>query len=495
MPQPNTRRCAYCRREHPSDQCTHASETLNRPDGTTHIRNTYYCQNCRSYQLAQCVNCCTTVRMNRERNAVYLPNGGGAIAARRTAQGLEYGRYFNSVRRTSDYVCRPCYDSFSFWTCHNCHQQLTEQCGQLPTIDPNTGHKFCSDCARRCQPCVRCNSPYAGDDRRNYANSHRHDHGLLCHACRSTKLISAPDAENPFQMLCGYEIEFVMPTRLADNLKLHDWGIIKYDGSIGDPGGEAGGEWQGWEFNSYPASGSALVTSLYTVIKAIEKAGGIVNRTCGIHFHFDMSQYMSNERTRMVSWWRIFEPVLFDLVPATRRNNRYCGHGANGDRYQALNWRVAYTQHNTFEVRMHHSTLNADEVWDFCKMLLSMFSVLPMTKVPAELGTELRTVHELTKRERAMLLFQQCAMPMSMRKRIVRRINSTNSRQYRVHHWRKPKKPQPPPPATVSAEPAMVAYAEFSNAMMANTTEVYDNQRIAASEALRQLIERHTGRA
>jgi len=99
---------------------------------------------------------------------------------------------------------------------------------------------------------------------------------------------------------------------------------------------------------------------------------------------------------------------------------------------------------------MHHATLNPDEVWSFCHMLLSMFATLPRTNVPSEIAIG---THNMTKRELAILLFQQCAMPLSMRRRIVQRLHTINSRQYRAHHWRRPKRQPDPVPTPVVPQP------------------------------------------
>jgi hypothetical protein len=475
-----TRLCQYCRRYRPSDTCLCVTETNTRPDGTTTTRNIFYCSQCEAYTVTNCLACRTRIRQS---SSHWI----GSSAATNIVETLRnasrpYGVFRDGFHRQSEYLCADCYSAWGPWNCRNCNNHNFTCAGQSPHTPDGTDATYCSTCAISFMPCVRCQKPYAHRESRNLYNSHMPQHGRICNECKSTRFIGTSFRQNPFPQLCGYEIEFVMPSSCTDNLHLEQHGVIKYDGSIaGLDSDNISGSWQGWEFNSYPASGDSLVDSLYTVIKAISAAGGLVNRTCGIHFHFDMSSYNTIERDNFVYWWRCFEPILFDLVTASRRNNRYCGSGAQGDRYRALNWHCAYQEHGTYEVRMHHATLNPDEVWSFCHMLLSMFATLPRTNVPSEiaLGT-----HNMTKRELAILLFQQCAMSLSMRRRIVQRLRTINSRQYRAHHWRRHKRQPDPTTATTAPPPAP------TEPPTAPTTPTFPNPHY---HELREMIARHGG--
>lgn len=470
-----TRMCQYCRRQRPSETSICITEHFTRDDGTTHSRNFYYCDQCYIYGATECM-CCGTP--GRQASYRYV----GHDISRRLGQhledqGIQTGRRYVRMpneqmpSRRSDFICPTCSILHGIWACTSCTNNYSPTLGdQRHTLPSAPDTPYCTPCFSRFTPCVKCKQPVT-DPRtgRTPANTHQHTHGYLCSTCTRTRSISQTFDKNPYPQLCGYEIEFIMPMRCVDNLRLHTHGIIKYDGSIHaqDLPGVADG-WQGWEFNSFPANGDELFKSLEYVIAAINDAGGLVNRSCGIHFHFDMSSVQSAHRDNFIRWWRIFEPVLFDLVTASRRNNRYCGRGADGDRYRALNWRHAFAAHHTFEVRMHHATLDFKEVWSFCHMLLSMFAVLPQTDIPTELMDGLAiSESELTKRERALLLFQQCAFPLSMRKSIMRRIHTINSRQYRTHHWRKPKKAKPEPIFFNEPPPPTYAYTDLFNRLTA----------------------------
>jgi len=111
-----------------------------------------------------------------------------------------------------------------------------------------------------------------------------------------------------------------------------------------------------------------IITRVCAVLK---EAGGYVNDSCGMHMHFDARNRdylkMYNNMVRMV-------PLLKSIVPASRRDNRYCltNNYTNPDsdmnRYQAIN-PESYRKYKTVEVRLHSGTLNASKI-------LNWFSII-----------------------------------------------------------------------------------------------------------------------
>jgi hypothetical protein len=454
MPTERTRLCSYCRRYRPSDQCTCITEETGsrQPDGTPITRNTFFCQQCVPYNICNCFSCGST---ERQSNALWVGSLSHEFEAAITAAGRPYHRMPGRIR--SEHLCNTCSAGWGEFRCHGCNHLYYSHLGHEPAMMHENG-PVCSNCAPRFRPCCVCNKAIVAEDQRRVPyNSHCPEQGHVCGRCRTSHLEPTTFKMNKHAMTCGFEFEFIMPLKHKNELDLKKLGIIKYDGSIAALDQYVDGGWGGWEFNSRPAVGDTLVNAIYDSIKAIGRAGGFVNKTCGIHFHFGMQHFSSQQRDNMVEWWRVFEPVLFDLVTSSRRNNRYCGRGANGDRYRALNWHNAYNEHGTFEVRMHHATMDPDVVWEFCDMLLSMFTTLPLIDAPTR-----SEYADFTKRELAMLLFQQCAMTLSMRKRIVRRIRTINSYQYRTHHWRRPSKL--PPPTPTMTEPRPMPFESFEYA-------------------------------
>jgi hypothetical protein len=125
-------------------------------------------------------------------------------------------------------------------------------------------------------------------------------------------------------------------------------------------------------------SGDALWNNIDQIMSLIRLYGGTVNPSCGLHAHFDMTNATTSERTMLLGWWTYFEPMFFSLVPGHRRNNAYTrklgwrSQRQCVERYGALNTH-AFREHRTFEVRLHHATLDADELRLWLHILLRFF--------------------------------------------------------------------------------------------------------------------------
>jgi hypothetical protein len=93
-------------------------------------------------------------------------------------------------------------------------------------------------------------------------------------------------------------------------------------------------------------------------VESISKMGAKVNKSCGLHVHFDMRDKTEDQvvalREHMVKWFR----HLMELLPASRRDNQYC-RLENPDRAHWAGISVdSYKKHKTIEVRLHSATLN-----------------------------------------------------------------------------------------------------------------------------------------
>jgi hypothetical protein len=448
MPRSNTRRCCECALRVPSDTCRLVQTTHTNPTtGNTTTRNNYVCQTCAHYRACECLLCRTNILINnshpsnptRSLNVDHLrsslishflpirPNGLGR------SFHLESNTFPNSYSRYSRHICNFCATNvLNVWYCDGCQMPFSNNASINTQPDASiTDGNFCEHCAPRHRPCVRCNCTPRNQNSFP-ANYHIPEAGNICYTCKSTILSSPTFTHNPYTLHAGYEIEFVMP-HSGNHLRLHEHGMVKYDGSVQhlDTDPQCPDGWRAWEFCSIPANGDVLYNQLKTVTTAINDSGAIINRTCGVHFHFSMSHFTSKQRDNFIRWWRFFEPLMFDLVRPIRRNNRYCMRGAAGGRYYALNYQHAYEEHGTFEIRLHHATLDFNELWSFLEMLLHMFTVLPLTDPPAEIN------QFCSKRSVMRIFFHHCRMSLSLKRRIVRRLNTMNSRQYMSHHWRK----------------------------------------------------------
>lgn len=118
---------------------------------------------------------------------------------------------------------------------------------------------------------------------------------------------------------------------------------------------------------------------LFHVCRLLNLHGAKVNKTCGLHVHFDMRDLsplkrysdIKAEGSRLHS---VIATVGRYLVPPSRLNNRYCALTPPSlrDRYRAVN-AEATSKHGTLEVRLHSGTVEADKarLWaEWCLFFL-----------------------------------------------------------------------------------------------------------------------------
>ena len=116
------------------------------------------------------------------------------------------------------------------------------------------------------------------------------------------------------------------------------------------------------------------VKRLYETCKFLRDAGAVVNRTCGMHVHLDSRHLTAAaERTRRIRLISAL-PWLLELVPVSRRTNRYCwpNHLPNPPlseaRYRAINPK-SYSRHKTPEIRLGSGTIDPDKIINWATML------------------------------------------------------------------------------------------------------------------------------
>ena len=154
------------------------------------------------------------------------------------------------------------------------------------------------------------------------------------------------------------------------------------DGSIRKPASqERRGFKYAMEIVSPPLRGDAGLAEVKKVTDALK---GIVtaNRTCGMHCHIDMAGITVNQLRNVCTAWLNNEHAVNQLIPASRRNNRYCRNNEpaadrtyvsrartlnrlkmlmqNG-RYYKLNL-YAMDRHGTVEFRYHSGTAATEKV-------------------------------------------------------------------------------------------------------------------------------------
>lgn len=249
-----------------------------------------------------------------------------------------------------------------------------------------------------------------------------------CGGCNRANMIR-PDttfARNTSSRYVGFELEFLAPRGPA----LSGRGQMKGDGSVGGQSDDPKDmPKQSFEFAAARARGDALLEQIEEVTKITSKTKANVNRTCGFHVHLDMSDEDSTKRHRIMFWWRTFEPVIMSMVSPTRRTNQYCkmvkdldDYRWRSDRYCNLNL-TAYEKFRTFEVRVHHGTLNRRKITNWIMFLLKFMD--SMSTHPVSTTEELeraRAIRKADHRNLIIALWRMTNLPLSLRKDMLKRI-------------------------------------------------------------------------
>jgi len=122
---------------------------------------------------------------------------------------------------------------------------------------------------------------------------------------------------------------------------------------------------------------SELEPRLFRLCERFKTLGLTVNRSCGLHVHFDMRGRRLDEVTKIAKRADKWLRALQELVPASRRENRYCRFGVSTrDRYHAVNL-CSFSKFETLEIRLHSGTVDYSKTlaWiRLCELILALKS-------------------------------------------------------------------------------------------------------------------------
>lgn len=100
----------------------------------------------------------------------------------------------------------------------------------------------------------------------------------------------------------------------------------------------------------------------------------IVNKTCGLHVHFDCRHLSERQVNTLGNRVARVVPALKDILPKSRRNNKFCETNISTEendsdpRYAFVNL-LAYKRHKTIEIRGHSGTTDALKIKNWIRIL------------------------------------------------------------------------------------------------------------------------------
>lgn len=123
---------------------------------------------------------------------------------------------------------------------------------------------------------------------------------------------------------------------------------------------------------------------LHRLCRQLEQLGMRVNKSCGLHVHFDMRGRTIDEVLAIAKRTDKWLFALRYLVPQSRRENSYCQFGVvtkrtyerqmSDSRYRAVNV-CSFSRHKTLEIRLHSGTVDYTKVLSWirlCELVMSM---------------------------------------------------------------------------------------------------------------------------
>jgi Putative amidoligase enzyme len=167
-----------------------------------------------------------------------------------------------------------------------------------------------------------------------------------------------------YQYAVGVEFESYGAIERRELIRqLPIWTRVATDGSISPPSGQNGHEIR------VLLDRSIAEPRLFNLCKRFATLGLRVNKSCGLHIHLDARSMTFPEvvaRAKVMDKWL---HSLMELLPVSRRNNRYCQWGIDQqDRYRAVNVYSWHT-HKTIEVRCGSATLDYNKVLSWLRLV------------------------------------------------------------------------------------------------------------------------------
>lgn len=129
--------------------------------------------------------------------------------------------------------------------------------------------------------------------------------------------------------------------------------VRKWSGSIVRDGSLPG---RGFEINTSPAAGDVFNKQINEICKVLNEAKAKITPECGLHVHLDARDFNFNDISRLVRVYSVIEPALFLMVPASRRNSRFCLKC--GDKYNGIILANGKLTHKDLKEKIVSNTYN-----------------------------------------------------------------------------------------------------------------------------------------
>lgn len=181
----------------------------------------------------------------------------------------------------------------------------------------------------------------------------------------------------------------------------------------------------GQEVVSPILKGKKGLDSLKMVCEALNVIGAKVNRSTGLHIHFDASKISDLHFVKIFKNYQKLESVIDSFMPNSRRgmNNNYCksiqglDYGScrtksdvietNGTRYRKVNAH-SYLSHKTVEFRQHSGTTDYEKISNWINFLRKLIQFSFENEIQE--CTSIEDIPFLTKKEKQYFINRREAL-------------------------------------------------------------------------------------
>ena len=391
----------------------------------------------------------------------------------------------NMVRK-----CRDCRDEITkgrryatYLYCDTCYEEQIKTCDMCGEKEKSKKeHLFfrveTSSGVKENWICLSCSAKYkkCGHNNCNVATENKPCDKCDCVSCNSHKELHVCKIEEPRFLFRGFKrevrkgnidkaikikhqrpvgVELEAVNGVPDLIRNLDRGIgIAHDGSLKGS--------SPIEIQTPPASADELEGLIKNATTSLRDAKFEVNKSCGMHIHFDSSDFNqdSGALVRMLKTYYAVEPVIFAMLPASRRDNpysqplrnwlndlkiaqlkedigmnnlevfwyksrsydqvrQYKGRKWDSSRYHGLNLHALFTNGN-IEMRYHHGTLNATKItnWINFHMAILQWALSCYNK---DVVNAITLVDDVQQKFR--LIYRHMSMEKETRRYVLQNIN------------------------------------------------------------------------
>lgn len=159
---------------------------------------------------------------------------------------------------------------------------------------------------------------------------------------------------------------------------------VGYDGSINPTNGHFGVEFK-------ILCKRTDMSNLKELCSFLADHGAQVNRSCGLHVHFDSREMQNTYKDKVRTNFNRALPFVSKIVPTSRVNSSFCRPVVSNAKMSAFHMDTPY---DTIEVRLHSGTINYKKISNWISLIMRIAKSKDMLrKIPHTMEDFFKVVH------------------------------------------------------------------------------------------------------